>query len=175
LSLSALDISFQSIHVPAMSSAAARAINKIIRTSSLIKSHIAEVLQAVRQLLTQPVEIVDKIMVVEGYTFLIAQSVPAEDEVRFLSFIIIEALKGVEFSDPNSFCVDSNIALQVLKIIFAVGKTLYTTAPAKLNELAWREGDGSELADRVRKAVVLFWGLFGEDFEVMEVLIPWRC
>jgi hypothetical protein len=155
LSFDALVMSFQDILLPGTSSAAARAIDKILRASVSIKSHISQILQAVRKLLTQPVNIVDKVKVLEGYAFLVARSFPEEIYLH-LSFIM-EALQVVD-------ACDSVMALEVLKIVFAVGKTLYTMSPAESN-------DAHEMAHQIRETVAKFARRFGEDFEVIEVLI----
>lgn len=152
--------------MPEISSPAARAIDKIVRTSSLIRLHIAEVAQAVRQLLSSPVDIVDTIYVVEGYSFLVARTMD-KDEISQHVSVIIEAFEHIDVRS-----CDSVMALRILKVVFAVGKTLYTTSPGKLESKDWIEGHGREMAERVRGIVATFSRRFSEDFEVMEVTLP---
>ena len=152
--------------MPEISSPAARAIDKIIRTSSLIGLHITEVAQAVRQLLSSPADIVDTIYVVEGYTFLVARSIDKDEIPQHIS-VLIEAFGNVDIGS-----CDSVIALRILKVVFAVGKTLYTTSPGKLESKEWIEGHGREMAEWVRGIVATFSRRFSEDFEVMEVILP---
>lgn len=146
-----------------IASAAARAIDKIIRASSLIALHIAEVAQAVRQLLSSPIDIVDKVRVVEGYTFLVSQSINKDEIPQHISNLL-EAFGTIDIGS-----CDSITALMVLKVISAVGKTLYTTSPRKLESQAWTEGHGHEIAEWVRRFIATSSNRFSEDFEIMEV------
>jgi len=107
---------------------------------------------------------VDKVCVVEGYTFLLARSIDKHDLPQHVSDIF--SAFGV--SDLGSLEVE--MVLEVLKVIYAVGKTLYTTSPGKLNSGVWTDGVGREMAEWVRGVVATFSGRFPEDFEVMEVV-----
>jgi len=164
LSFRALEICFHGIQMSEMSAPASRAIDKIIRTSSLIRLHITEVAQAVQQLLLSSVDIVDTVHVVEGYTFLVAMSIEKDDIPEHIS-VLMEAFGNV---DINS--CDPNLAFRILKVVFAIGKTLYSTAPRKLESKGWTEGYGREMSEWVRGIVAMFCGRFSEDFEIMEVI-----
>jgi hypothetical protein len=131
----------------------------------LIGLHIPEVAQLVRRLLLSPVDIVDQIYVVEGYTFLVSQRIHKDEIAQHVS-IIIDAFGNVDFES-----CDSGTALNVLKVVFAVGKTLYTTAPGNLNSKAWTEGHGREMVEWVRITVATFSRRFSEDFEIMEAFL----
>lgn len=146
-----------------IASSASQAIDKIIRTSPLIGLHISEVALAVQQLLSTPVDIVNKIRVVEGYTFLIARSVD-EDEIPQHIASLIEPFGSVDIGS-----CDTVMALNILKIVYAIGKTLYTTSPSKLDSNKWAGGQGREMVEWVRSIVVVFSRRFSEDFEIMEV------
>ena len=163
LSFRALEISFQAIQFTEISTAAARAVDKIIRTSSLVGLHIPEVAQAVQNILSTKLDIVDKVCVVEGYTFLVARSIDKHDLPQHVS----EIFSAFGVLDLGSLEVE--MALEVLKVVYAVGKTLYTTSPGKLSSGVWADGVGREMAEWVRGVVATFSGRFPEDFEVMEV------
>jgi hypothetical protein len=162
-SFRALEISFQGIQMSEIASPASQAIDKIMRTSPLIGLHILKVGQAVQQLLSTPVDIVCQIRVVEGYMFLIAQSID-EDEIPQHIAYLIEAFGNVDIGS-----CDPVIALNILKIVCAVGKTLYTTSPSKMDSNKWMGGQGREMAEWVRGIVIVFSRRFSEDFEIMEV------
>jgi hypothetical protein len=164
LSFRALEVSFQAIQLPETSSPAARAVDKIIRTSSLIGLHIPEVAHAVQNLLSTTVDVVDKMYVVEGYTFLVAQNVDKEDLPQHIS-VIFTAFRDLDISS-----CEVATALEVLKVIYGVGKTLHTTSPAKLTSDAWTEGRGREMGEWVREVVATSAGRFSEDFEITEVV-----
>jgi hypothetical protein len=151
------------ILMPELSLSAARAIDEIFRTSSAITSHIPEVTLEVRRLYTKPVDIVDRIFVLQGYTCLLARSLTADETVTNLG-VIIAAIFTVDFDT-----CDAVTALVVLKAVFAIGKELYSTAPGKLEAKTWIEGDGRILSEKVRMAVSAFAPRFDKDFEVMEV------
>ena len=88
-----------------------------------------------------------------------------DDEIPFNRFPLMEAFGNVD----TSLC-DSIMAFRILKVVFAVGKTLYTTSPGKLESKEWTEGHGREMSEWVRGIVAMFWGRFSEDFEIMEVI-----
>jgi hypothetical protein len=164
LSSRALTFSFHAIQRSEISIAASRAIDKLIRTGTIAGEDFLLLTTAVYHLLSQPIDIVSKTCVVEGYTFLIAQNSDKDQLPQHLS-AIMEALGIVDVEQ-----CDSSTALYVLKIIFAVGKTLYTTAPRKLSAPTWIEGDGRKMAEWVRGTIATFSQRFPEDFEVMEVI-----
>lgn len=165
MSFRALEVSFQAIQLPETSSPAARAVDKIIRTSSLIGLHIPEVAQAVQNLLSTTVDVVDKMYVVEGYTFLVARSIDKDELPQHIS-VIFSAFRDLDISS-----CEAGTALEALKVIYGVGKTLHTTSPAKLTLEAWKEGRGREMGEWVRGVVATFAGRFPEDFEIMEVVL----
>ena len=105
----------------------------------------------------------DKIHVVEGYTFLVAQSIDELDLPQFVS-VVFSAFGAIDLDS-----CEANMALGLLKMIFAVGRTLYTTSPGKLSSGAWTTGRGREITEWVRRTVATFLGRFPEDFEVIEV------
>ena len=164
LSFRALETAFQAIQISEISSAAAHAIDKIIRASSLIGSHIPDVAQAVRQLVSSPAYIVDKVRVVEGFTFLISRNIDKEKIPGHCS-AIFDVLDTIDIRSCNS-----DTALETLKIVFAVGKTLYTTSPEKSEAKVWKEGQGRQMAEWVRQTCAIFADRFNQDFEIMEVL-----
>jgi hypothetical protein len=149
--------------MPDLSLAAARAIEEIFRTSSTVASHIPEVTLEVRRLYTEPVDIVDRIFVLQGYTCLLARSLAADETVINLG-VILDSIFNVDFDTCDVFT-----GLVVLKAVFAIGKGLYITAPGKLEAKTWLEGDGRVLSEKVRMAVSAFAQRFDKDFEVMEV------
>jgi hypothetical protein len=165
LSFRALETSLREIHVPQISTSASRAIDKILRTSALVTSHLSDIAQAIRHILRVSVEIADKIRVVEGYTALVAQSVDEEQIPQNIS-VILEA-----FGSVDTGSCDCDEALEVLKVISAIGKKLYVTSPGKLQVKAWTEGNGREMAEWVRDLVSNFSRRFAEVFEVMEVCL----
>lgn len=164
LSFRALALCFQYIHVPEIATAAANAISKIIQSSALIALHIPEVAQEVRRLIVSQVNIFEKTRVVEGYTFLAVLNSDKEDVPSNIR-ILIEA-----FEDVNIETCDSTQALDILKIGLAIGKTLYTTAPAKLDAIAWKQGEGKKMGEWFRRVVATFSQRFGDDFEIMEAI-----
>jgi hypothetical protein len=149
--------------MPELSLSAARAIDEIFRTSSAITSHIPEVTLEVRRLYIEPVDIVDRIFVLKGYTCLLVRSLTTDETVTNLG-VILDAIFMVDFDT-----CDALTALVVLKAVFAIGKELYSTAPGKLEAKTWTEGDGRILSEKVRMAVSAFAPRFDKDFEVMEV------
>jgi len=108
---------------------------------------------------------VDTICVVKGYTFLVARSVERDEIPRYIS-IIIEAFGDIDYNS-----CDSGTASKVLKVVFSVGNTLYTTSPGKLKSKVWTEGQGRDMATWVKRVVCVFSRRFQEDFEVMEVCL----
>ena len=152
--------------MPELSLAAARAIDEIFRTSSAVASHIPEVTLEVRRLYTEPVDMVDRIFVLQGYTCLLARSLAADETVINLG-VILDSIFTVDFDT-----CDVLTALVVLKAVFAIGKGLYSTAPGKLEAKTWIEGDGRILSEKVRMTVSAFAQRFDKDFEVMEVFTP---
>ena len=118
-----------------------------------------------RQLLASSVDVVDTICVVEGYTFLVARSME-RDEIPGHISIIIEAFGDIDYNS-----CDSGTASKILKVVFAVGNTLHTTSPGKLESKEWTEGQGREMATWVKRVVGVFSRRFQEDFEVMEVYL----
>lgn len=163
LSFKALEVSFQAITIPSISHSAARSIDKLIRSSALIALHPEEIAQAIHQLISSRVEISDKVVIVEGYTFLVAQSLGKEEIPRHIS-PVFQAFANLDLES-----CDSALALEALKVCFAVGRTLYTTAPGKVDALAWTDGVGLEMVDWVGRSVAMFSRRFPEDFEVIEV------
>jgi hypothetical protein len=157
----------QAIHFTEISTPAARAVDKIIRTSSLVGLHIPEVAQAVQNILSTQLDIVDKVCVVEGYTFLVARSIDKHDLPQHVS----EIFSAFGLLDLGS--LEAEMALEVLKVVYAVGKTLYTMSPGKLSSGVWMDGVGCQMAEWVRGVVATFSGRFPEDFEVMEVVSSW--
>lgn len=99
----------------------------------------------------------------EGFTFIIAQKIDKEEIPRHIS-IIVDVFGNVDIG----LC-DPAVALEMMKIIFAVGKTLYTTSPQKLDTKAWTEGDGLQMVEWVRRTSAVFARRFVGDFEIMEV------
>jgi len=102
--------------------------------------------------------------VVEGYTFLVARSIDIHDLPQHVSEIFSA------FGNLDLGSLETEMALEVLKVIYAVGKTLYTTSPGELSTRVWTDGRGREMAEWVREVVASFSGRFPEDFEVMEVV-----
>jgi hypothetical protein len=121
----------------------------------------------VQHLLSTKLDIVDKVCVVEGYTFLVAQSIDKHDLPQHVSEIFSA------FGELGLGSCEAGMALEVLKVIYAVGKTLHTTSPGKLTSGVWTDGVGREMAEWVRGVVASFSSRFPEDFEVMEVISPW--
>lgn len=115
-------------------------------------------------MIASDVDIFNKIRVVEGYTFWTGINTPKEDISSKIG-ILIEA-----FGDIDVDSCDSAAATNILKLGFAIGKTLSTTVPAKLDAAAWKQGAGKELTDWFRRAVATFSRRFGDDFEIMEVI-----
>jgi hypothetical protein len=126
--------------------------------------HIDEVAQEIRRVIASDIDIFNKIRVVEGYTFWTGINTPKEDISSKIG-ILIEA-----FGDIDVDSCDSAAATNILKLGFAIGKTLSTTVPAKLDAAAWKQGAGKELTDWFRRAVATFSRRFGDDFEIMEVI-----
>lgn len=120
-----------------------------------------------QNILSAELDIVDKVRVVEGYTFLVARSIDKHDLPQHVSEIF--SVFGV--LDLGS--LEAEMALEVLKVVYAVGKTLYTTLPGKLSSGVWMDGVGREMVEWVRGVVATFSGRFPEDFEVMEVVSSW--
>jgi hypothetical protein len=166
LSFKALEVSFQAITISSISTAAARAIDKLIRSSAMISLRLQEIAQAIHQLLSSPVEISDKVIIVEGYTFLVAQNVD-KDSIPEHIWPIFQAVANLDVGS-----CDSGMALEALKVCFAVGRTLHATSPGKLD--AWNEGIGLEMAHWMGRSVAVFSRRFPEDFEVMEVFLHCR-
>ena len=102
--------------------------------------------------------------VVEGYTFLVARSVDKDDLPQHIS-VIFSPFRPLDLGSS-----EGPMALELLKTIYGVGKTLYTTSPAKLTSNAWKGGIGRGMADWVREVVAAFANRFPEDFEIMEVI-----
>lgn len=163
LTFKALEICFQGVQIPEISSAAARGIDKIIRSSSSVGLHAMEVTQATRNLVSAPGKIEDKICVVEGYTFFVTQNMDKDEISQYVSYLI-EAFDNIDFTS-----CDSEMALQVLKIVYSIGKTLYTTSPGKLASEAWTTGRGRDMAEWVRRIIITLSRRFPDDFEIMEV------
>jgi hypothetical protein len=163
LSFKALEFSFRAITIPTLSHSAARVIDKLIRSSPTIALRLEEVAYAIHQLLSSPVEISDKVCVVEGLTFLVAQSIEKEAIPQHLA-PVVSAFEGLDVGG-----CEAPLALEALKVCLAVGRTLYTTSPAKLDASVWNAGIGAEMAEWMRRTVAVFSRRFVEDFEVMEV------
>lgn len=119
---------------------------------------------AIHQLVSSRVEISDKVCVVEGLTFLVAQSIEKEAIPQHLA-PVVSVFEGLDVGG-----CEAPLALEALKICFAVGRTLYTTSPGKLDAGVWNVGIGAEMAEWTRRTVALFSRRFVEDFEVMEVI-----
>lgn len=100
---------------------------------------------------------------VEGFTFLIAQSIEKESIPQHLASVV-SAFEGLDVAS-----CEARLALEALKVCFAVGRTLYTTSPGKLDASVWSVGVGAEMAEWLRSTVAVFSTRFSEDFEVMEV------
>lgn len=152
------------ISVPELSVSSSRAIDEIFRTSTTVTSNIADITLEVRKLFIIPTNIEDIISVLQGYTYLIAKNLTAEETVGNLGFVM-DAI----FRWDVDTC-DSLTALAVLKALFAIGKDLYSTAPGKLEAATWTDGDGRVLSEKVRMTVAVLSSRFAEDFEVMEVI-----
>jgi len=167
LSFKALEVSFQAITISSISTSAAHAIDKLIRTSTMIALHVEQIAQAINQLLSTHVEISDKVCILEGYTFLVAQTVDKEDVARHIS-PVFQAFANLEIGSCTS-----GVAVEALKICFAVGRSLYTTAPGELDTRAWTEGVGLEMVNWMGRSVATFSRRFSEDFEVMEAFSPY--
>jgi len=105
---------------------------------------------------------------VEGFAFIIAQKTDKEEIPRHIS-IIIDV-----FCNVNIGLCDPAVALEMMKIIFAVGKTLYTTSPQKLDTKAWAERDGRRMVEWVRQTSAVFARRFIGDFEIMEVSLKFN-
>jgi len=166
LSFKALEVSFQAITISSISTSAAHAIDKLIRTSTMIALHVEQIAQAINQLLPTHIEISDKVCIVEGYTFLVAQRVDKEDVPRHVS-PVFQAFANLDIDSCTS-----GVALEALKIYFAVGRSLYTASPGELGARAWTEGVGLDMANRIGKSVATFSRRFSEDFEVIEAFCP---
>jgi hypothetical protein len=164
LSFRAFEIAFREIQIPELASAAARAINQIIRTSALIRLHVPEVTHAIREILSGQIDIVEKIRVLEGYVYLIAQSVDAQHIPDSVSNIL-----GA-FANVDIHACDPGMALDMLKVVFTIGKTLHSFAPSKLSSQAWSEGPGRDLASRTRDLITASSQRFSDSFEILEVI-----
>jgi hypothetical protein len=126
---------------------------------------VPEVTQAIRQILVSgQVEIVDKIRVVEGYTYLIAQRVETEHIPENIGNIVRI------FGSVDGDVCDPVMALQILKIVFAIIKSLHSYAPSKLSSPAWEESPGRDLAEWMRDLFIIFSQRFSDSFEIMEVI-----
>jgi len=163
LSLRALQACSAATQVPDLSASAARAINKIVRSLRIDELPLTDLVNGLLYLLTGNIDIVHKLTIVEGYTFLFASRLDKEAIPSLISSIL-EPIVSV-----NVQHCDSAVALSVLKIVFTVGKTLYTTAPGKLEADSWINGKGKEMSEWVRFNVKVFVHRFADDFEVMEV------
>ena len=167
LSFKALEVSFRAIAVPSISTSAAHTIDKLIRTSAMIALHPEQISQAIHQLLSSAVEISDKVCIVEGYTFFVAQRIGKEDIPRQIS-PVFQVFSNLEIGSCTS-----EVALEALKIWFSVGRTLYTTSPGELDAKSWTEGMGLAMANWIGQSVATFSRRFSEDFEVIEAFS--RC
>ena len=107
--------------------------------------------------------IVDQTIVLEGYVFLFASSLPNETIPG-----VIEGVLGPLINSNLQHC-NQLFALNGLKLTFAAGKTLYTTEPGKLYGVAWTQGTGKRMSDWVKHMVEVFMRRFGNDFEIVEV------
>jgi hypothetical protein len=98
--------------------------------------------EAVQNILSAELDIVDKVCVVQGYTFLVARTIDKHDLPQHVS----EIFSAFGVLDLGS--LEAEMVLEVLKVVYAVGKTLYTTLPGKFKcgwmVLATRWWSGSE-------------------------------
>jgi len=167
LSRRAYSICLVACRIPKLSSAAACALNKIVKTLRIEELPIDELIEDLHILLLNDIDIVEKLIALEGYIFLFASRLDKEIIPGVISSILRPML-----SIDVQHC-DSIGALNVLKIVFAIGKTLYTTAPGKLDADSWIHGEGRKMMEGVRFLVKMFVNRFGEEFEVMEVCLEW--
>jgi hypothetical protein len=148
---------------PELSSAAARALNKIVRTIRTEEIPLEELMNGLRALLEGNMDIVEKLTILDGYIFLFASKSDKEDIPLIISTVLDPIVTvGVQHCD-------SVTALNISKVVFAIGKALYTTAPGKLGADSWTRGEGRAITDWVRMMVGVFVDRFGNDFEIMEV------
>jgi len=159
----ALNIAFKTINLPWLTAVAAKAIDKIIRKSSTLGWHFEWVKNAVHDLIYSPVEIAQKVLVVESYAYVVARNLDAET----IPGSIAKMLEG--FSNIDFRTCDSDTALHTLKIVFAIGKTLHTTAPRKLENPAWERNGGRQMQLWVRSTVIKCFERFILEYEFIEV------
>ena len=157
----ALEISFGSLYLPYISALAAKAIDKLTG-SNTIGFHLDWVGKSVHQLLLSSVEIALKVQVVRSYTRVVAVCT-LEERLPGRIADLLDGFPGIDFRS-----CDPRTALDALKIVSVVGKTLQVRAP-RLRSPVWEEGVGLEMQLWVKSVVVTCFQRFHLEYEFMEV------
>jgi hypothetical protein len=166
LQIPALDLCFKYTRVPETAAVATHALSEIIVRSSTIGCYLKDLTREIRRLILSQVNIFDKIRVVKAYGILAVRDTDKLDIPNKIG-LLIDAFGAIDLDS-----CDSSMASDVLKIGFEIGKTVYLArALEKLDAAAWKEGKGKKMREWFRDVVATFFRRFGDDFEIMEVII----
>ena len=162
LSYQALETSIKAAHQPALSHIAASTIDKLFRTIDFYGPPPSNLAIDVKSLLTGPMDVVDKVTITKGVTYIFSQQAEGV-------FPITWTLMG-DFVARDVTAVDNVWTLNALKIILAVGESLDTNVGDQVEPRDWESGYGMELRNWIRNAVLTFSTRFRDDFMIIEVL-----